>query len=84
MRDKNLRVSPLLHLSLSPPCSVIGEAEYVDDQPALPGELYGHYVLSTMANAKIGNIDASKALVSTGQRGGATSGASSTLEIWYF
>ena len=41
-----------------------GEAEYVDDQPALPGELYGHYVLSTVANAKIGNIDASKALVS--------------------
>ena len=43
-----------------------GEAEYVDDQPALPGELHGHYVLSTIANAKIGNIDASKALVSTG------------------
>ncbi|XP_043246690.1 abscisic-aldehyde oxidase-like [Amphibalanus amphitrite] len=46
-----------------------GEAEYVDDQPALPGELYGHYVLSTMANAKIGSVDASKALAMKGVRG---------------
>ena len=42
----------------------------MDDQPALPGELYGHYVLSTVANAKIGNIDASKALVSAVKREG--------------
>ena len=40
-----------------------GEAEFIDDQPALPDELYGHYVLSTIANAKIDSIDASKALV---------------------
>ena len=45
-----------------------GEAEYVDDQPALPGELHGYYVLSTEGNATISSIDASKALAMKGVR----------------
>lgn len=45
-----------------------GEAEYVDDQPAAPGELYGYYVLSTVAKAKINAINATKALAMDGVR----------------
>ena len=41
-----------------------GEAEYVETMPAPPGELYAQFVLSTVANGKIANIDASQALVS--------------------
>ena len=40
-----------------------GEVEYVDDQPEAPGELHGYFVLSTVGNATISSIDASKALV---------------------
>ena len=35
----------------------------MDDQPALPGELHGYYVLTTVGNGTIASIDASKALV---------------------
>lgn len=45
---------------------VAGEAEYADDLPVLPGELHGAFVLSTHANAKIDNVDASLALAVPG------------------
>ena len=41
-----------------------GEAEYVDDMPALPGQLYASFVKSTQANATIQNIDTSAIVVS--------------------
>ncbi|RXG69500.1 Xanthine dehydrogenase [Armadillidium vulgare] len=39
------------------------EAEYLDDIPDLPGELYGAFVQSQRATGKIKSIDASKCLV---------------------
>ncbi|XP_073981622.1 uncharacterized protein isoform X2 [Rhodnius prolixus] len=39
-----------------------GEAEYVNDKPSLPGELYGALVLANKSNAVILNIDATAAL----------------------
>lgn len=42
----------------------LGEAEYVNDKPSLPGELYGALVLANKSNAVILNIDATAALVS--------------------
>ena len=40
-----------------------GEAVYVDDIPAYPGQLEAAFVLSTVGNAKLSSIDASEALV---------------------
>ncbi|KAB7507056.1 hypothetical protein Anas_02025, partial [Armadillidium nasatum] len=42
---------------------ISGEAEYLDDIPDLPGELYGSFVQSERATGKIKSIDASKCLV---------------------
>lgn len=42
-----------------------GEAKYTNDIPALPHELHAAYVLATEPQAKILDIDASEALVST-------------------
>ncbi|XP_028039591.1 xanthine dehydrogenase/oxidase-like [Bombyx mandarina] len=39
-----------------------GEAEYVDDIPSLPYEVFGAFVLSTVALGQIASIDASEAL----------------------
>lgn len=39
-----------------------GEAQYTDDIPAVKNELYGCWVLSTKARAKITSVDFSKAL----------------------
>lgn len=41
-----------------------GEAEYVNDIPPRPDELYGAFVLSTVAKADLVSIDPSEALVS--------------------
>ncbi|CAH1403041.1 unnamed protein product [Nezara viridula] len=41
-----------------------GEAEYVDDMPELPGQLYGALVITDRARAKIISVDASLATVS--------------------
>ncbi|XP_021947093.1 xanthine dehydrogenase/oxidase [Folsomia candida] len=43
-----------------------GEAEYVNDIHPEFGELYGAFVLTTVANATISNIDASEALMTPG------------------
>lgn len=40
-----------------------GEAEYVDDIPTLPNELYAAFVLSTVGNCEIDAVDPSEALV---------------------
>ena len=42
---------------------ILGEAEYVNDIPIQFGELFGAYVLTTVANAKLQKVDASEALV---------------------
>lgn len=44
--------------------SCVGEAEYGDDQQKMHGELYGVFVQTTVANAKIVSVDATRALVS--------------------
>lgn len=41
-----------------------GEAEYTNQTPAQPEELFGVFVTSNQANAHIVSIDASAALVS--------------------
>lgn len=41
-----------------------GEAKYAEDIPNLPNEVYGAFVLSTVALGTIASIDASAALVS--------------------
>lgn len=41
---------------------ISGEARYLDDIPALPGELHAAFVLTTVANAKIKSIDTEEAL----------------------
>lgn len=48
------------------PIQCSGEAEYTQQFPALPGELYGLFVTSTQANAHIASIDASAALAISG------------------
>ena len=40
-----------------------GEALYTNDIPAFPGELHAEFVITSKGNAKIQNIDPSKALV---------------------
>lgn len=47
----------LLNVNLS------GEAEYINDIRAELDELFGVFVLTTVANGRIKNIDASQALV---------------------
>lgn len=42
-----------------------GEAVYTDDIPTFPKEVYGAFVLSTVAKGRIVSIDPSHALVST-------------------
>lgn len=44
--------------------SYIGEAEFIDDLPVRSGELHGAFVLSSIANCSIKNLDPSPALVS--------------------
>ncbi|XP_037080516.1 xanthine dehydrogenase-like [Pollicipes pollicipes] len=46
-----------------------GEAEFVDDQPTVPGELYGYYVLSTVGDAQLKVVDGSAALAVKGVHG---------------
>ena len=41
-----------------------GEAQYTDDIPTFPKEVYGAFVLSTVAKGRIVSIDPSAALVS--------------------
>ena len=40
-----------------------GEAEYTDDVPPQPGQLYGSFVKSSQGNAKIQHMDTSAAMV---------------------
>lgn len=40
-----------------------GEAEYSDDLPTLPNEVFAAFVLSTMVNGHIESIDGSEAMV---------------------
>lgn len=40
-----------------------GEAEYVDDIPPFPGELYAAYVLTTVGKCDINNVNWSNAMV---------------------
>ena len=42
----------------------LGEAEYVNDIQPQKGELFGAFVISTVASANLASIDASEALVS--------------------
>ncbi|CAG7720323.1 unnamed protein product [Allacma fusca] len=51
---------PVAKLEALIQCS--GEAEYVNDVPKQTGELSGAFVLATVANAEIKNVDASEAL----------------------
>lgn len=44
------------------PTHVTGESEYIDDRPALPGELFVEVIYSPHAHARILAINASKAL----------------------
>ncbi|PSN56312.1 hypothetical protein C0J52_07515 [Blattella germanica] len=39
-----------------------GTAQYVNDMPAIPGQLFGAFVLTTVARGYISNIDATEAL----------------------
>ncbi|XP_078599022.1 uncharacterized protein LOC144874584 isoform X2 [Branchiostoma floridae x Branchiostoma japonicum] len=39
-----------------------GEAIYINDMPATPGEVYAAFVTSTVANCKLGNMDFSQAM----------------------
>ena len=41
-----------------------GEIKYIDDMPMPPGTLYGVFLQSTHANAKIDSIDSSQIHVS--------------------
>ncbi|TRY76734.1 hypothetical protein TCAL_11871 [Tigriopus californicus] len=43
-----------------------GEAEYVDDIPASPGELFAAYVLSNVANADVDQVDTTLAMTMPG------------------
>ena len=50
-------------LLLTEMCFPLGEAKYIDDIPVCSNELFGAFVLSTVANCYIDQIDASDALV---------------------
>ncbi|CAH1231902.1 XDH [Branchiostoma lanceolatum] len=39
-----------------------GEAIYINDMPAMPGEVFAAFVSSTVANCKLGNLDFSRAM----------------------
>jgi xanthine dehydrogenase molybdopterin-binding subunit B len=43
---------------------VTGEAVYINDIAPSPGELHAAFTVTTLGNAKIANIDISKAMVS--------------------
>ena len=43
-----------------------GEAKYIGDEAMEPGELFGAYVQSTVANGKIGSVDTAEALAVPG------------------
>jgi xanthine dehydrogenase molybdopterin-binding subunit B len=43
---------------------LIGEAQYINDMCPEKGELFAAFVLSTVANATLKNIDPSEAMVS--------------------
>ncbi|XP_067673741.1 uncharacterized protein [Haliotis asinina] len=47
---------------LTAPLQASGEAVYVDDLPAMKNQLYGAFVLTTVASGKLVDIDATKAL----------------------
>ncbi|CAH1253092.1 XDH [Branchiostoma lanceolatum] len=40
-----------------------GEAIYINDMPAIPGEVFAAFVTSTVANCKLGNLDFSRAMI---------------------
>jgi xanthine dehydrogenase molybdopterin-binding subunit B len=42
----------------------LGEAEFINDMEALPGELFAVLVISSKANASIKSVDDSEAMVS--------------------
>jgi xanthine dehydrogenase molybdopterin-binding subunit B len=43
--------------------SISGEAQYVNDIPTMPGELYAAFALTTVGQGYIANIDPSEILV---------------------
>ncbi|XP_046583492.1 indole-3-acetaldehyde oxidase-like [Haliotis rubra] len=47
---------------LTAPLQASGEAVFVDDLPAMKNQLYGAFVLTSVANGKLVDIDASKAV----------------------
>jgi len=53
---------PLRKIEAVAQCS--GEAEYVNDIPAVPGEVHAAFVLTTVSTGTVSNIDPSEALVS--------------------
>lgn len=52
-------------LSLDTFITLLGEAEFINDMQIKLNELFGAFVLTTVANGTIASVDASKALVST-------------------
>lgn len=50
-------------LLVNSPMFCAGEAQYTDDIPPYPNELYGAFVTSSVGNCLIDSIDASRALV---------------------
>ena len=55
---------PVAHVSALK--QVTGEAQYLDDIPALVGELHAGFVLSSRAHARIISVDAQEALQEPG------------------
>jgi xanthine dehydrogenase molybdopterin-binding subunit B len=45
------------------PLSISGEAQYVNEIPTLPGEVYAAFTLTTVGQGYIANIDPSEILV---------------------
>jgi xanthine dehydrogenase molybdopterin-binding subunit B len=43
--------------------SISGEAQYVNDIPTIPGEVYAAFTLTTVGQGYIANIDPSEILV---------------------
>nr|CAD7570666.1 unnamed protein product [Timema californicum] len=52
---------PVPKLEALAQCS--GEAAYVNDHPAIPGELFGAFVVTTIGRGNISNIDSKEALI---------------------
>nr|CAD7401852.1 unnamed protein product [Timema cristinae] len=55
---------PVPKLEALAQCS--GEAAYVNDHPAIPGELFGAFVVTTIGRGNVSNIDPKEALGATG------------------